>query len=90
VSAIGYALDFGNPHSALFYEVMRLIDETKAPAIFFENVPQVLTLVMDDVVHELNTLRGYDLRWIVVPASAVGAPHLRERWFALATLPGFA
>jgi hypothetical protein len=90
MSVMGKREGFRNPHSALFYEVMRLIDETKAPVVFFENVPQVLTLVMDDVVHELNTLRGYDLRWIIVPASAVGAPHLRERWFALATLPGFA
>jgi hypothetical protein len=90
LSIMGKQEGFGNPHSALFYEVMRLIDEMKAPAVFFENVPSVLTLVMEDVIHELNTLRGYDGRWIVVPASAVGAPHVRERWFALATLPGFA
>ncbi|GAQ87950.1 S-adenosyl-L-methionine-dependent methyltransferase superfamily protein [Klebsormidium nitens] len=78
LSIMGKSEGFGNPHSALFYEVMRLIDETKAPAVFFENVPRVLTLVMDDVIHELNTLRGYDVRWIVVPASAVGAPHVRS------------
>lgn len=27
---------------------------------------------------------GYDLRWTRVRASDVGAPHLRERWFAVA------
>jgi DNA (cytosine-5)-methyltransferase 1 len=29
--------------------------------------------------------RGYDCRWDVVSAAEVGAPHLRKRWFCLAT-----
>ena len=89
LSPMGKMQGFQDHRSALFYEVMRIIDETRSPVIFFENVPNVLKLVMEDVVHELSTLRGYDLRWVVIPASAVGAQHVRERWFCLATLPGY-
>jgi hypothetical protein len=89
LSSLGKRLGFQDEKSKLFFQVMRLIDETHTPAVFFKNVPNVLTLVMNDVVRELTELRGYDLRWAVVPASAVGAPHVCERWFCLATLPGF-
>jgi site-specific DNA-cytosine methylase len=89
LSSLGKRLGFQDEKSKLFFQVMRLIDETHTPAIFFENVPNVLTLVMNYVVRELNELRGYDLRWALVPASAVGAPHVCKRWFCLATLPDF-
>lgn len=89
LSHLGKRLGFQNEKSGLFFEVMRLIDEIRPPAIFLENVPNVLSMVMHDVVKEMSVQRGYDMRWAVVPASAVGAPHIRERWFCLATLPGF-
>lgn len=38
---------------------------------------------LDAVLADLAAL-GFDADWTVVPASGVGAPHRRERWFAIA------
>ncbi|GAQ93145.1 oxidoreductase [Klebsormidium nitens] len=65
LSSLGKRLGFQDEKSKLFFQVMRLIDETHTPAVFFENVPNVLTLVMNDVVRELTELRGF-----TVPRSA--------------------
>lgn len=57
--------------------------ERMRPRLFLgENVAGHLTLGFDVVLAELDRL-GYDVRWTVLPASAVGAPHQRMRlWFA--------
>jgi hypothetical protein len=60
-----------------------------APVLFLENVRGILKLGMDSIVNELSRKRGYELRWCVVSASDVGAPHVRPRWFCLAVRPGF-
>jgi DNA (cytosine-5)-methyltransferase 1 len=74
-----------NPQSNLFYQMLRVVDECdRPPFVFMENVPGVLRMGMRDVASEFSE-RGYDLRWCVVPAYAVGAPHVRRRWFCLAT-----
>lgn len=38
---------------------------------------------LDAVLADLASL-GFDAEWCVVPASGVGAPHRRERWFCAA------
>jgi site-specific DNA-cytosine methylase len=64
----GKRLGFQNEQSGLFFELMRLIDEIHPPATFLKNVPNVLNMVMHDVVKEISVHRGYDMRWAVVPA----------------------
>jgi DNA (cytosine-5)-methyltransferase 1 len=88
-SAMGKRQHFEEPGSGLFYETMRLLDLTKAKAVFFENVPQVMQ-ELDEVRQQLVVKRKYQLRWCIMPAYGVGAPHCRERWFCLATKPGFS
>jgi hypothetical protein len=44
---------------------------------------------MEHVAGELVAKRGYELRWCIASAAAVGAPHERRRWFCLAVQPGF-
>lgn len=39
---------------------------------------------MGAVLGDISDIGGYGARWVTVPASAAGAPHLRERVFILA------
>lgn len=88
-SSVGSLQAFDNAESALFSEILRLADELRVPLLFLENVSNILNLGMEHVTHELVTKRGYELRWTVAPASFMGAPHKRSRWFCLAVKPGF-
>lgn len=72
---------FDNPHSALFHEFARLALEIRPPFLFQENVPGVCGSALDDICGILGN--EYDFWWTVLPAYAVGAPHLRKRWFCL-------
>lgn len=87
-SNMGKRQHFEEPGSGLFFQTMRLVDLTKPKAVFFENVPQVMH-ELDEVRQQLAVKRKYQLRWCIMPAHAVGAPHCRDRWFCLATKPGF-
>ena len=69
--------------TGLFFELMRLADETKAEWLFFENVQGLLTRNFERVTFEFSQ-RGYALRWIRISAGSLGAPHERERVFLLA------
>jgi site-specific DNA-cytosine methylase len=88
-SSLGLQKGFENSESGLFSEILRLADETRCPMLFLENVQDVLKMGMDVVAHELAVKRGYELRWCIVAASDMGAPHKRPRWFCLAVRPGF-
>jgi site-specific DNA-cytosine methylase len=88
MSSIGLREGFKNEQSALFTEVLRLIDETHRPDyIFLENVPGIMKRGMKKVVKELHHKRKYELVWGIVGAWQVGAPHMRDRWFMLAKRP---
>ena len=52
-----------------------------------ENVYGHLSKGFGEVVAELSTI-GYDAEWECIPAAAVGAPHLRDRLFAICTPSG--
>lgn len=61
--------------------------------IFFENVAGIVS--HDDgrtLAERFEHLRedGYSVRWTVIGACAVGAPHHRHRWYALAWRDGAA
>jgi len=68
--------------SGLVSEIFRLIDETKPPFVFLENVAAIRLRGAETVSKELSK-RGYDCRWCMLSASDVGALHKRERWFLL-------
>lgn len=81
-SPLGSRQGVENAETGLFFEIMRILDLTNSPYVFLENVPNLLTLGMDVVSRELSK-RGYELRWCVVSAAQMGAPHERKRWFCL-------
>jgi len=89
-STLGLGAGFDNPHTHLFFEVLRIVDGIKpTPIVVFENVPGVLKdEAMKVVVRELCERRGFDISWMVVPAYIVkGALHSRKRWFCVAVPP---
>lgn len=65
------------------------ISALRPPLVVLENVQGHLTLGFDRVLADLAAI-GYDAEWVVVTASAAGAPHRRARLFVLAFPSGRA
>lgn len=83
-SSYGQLQGFQNSESALFQEVLRIIDISGCDIVFLENVPNIINMGIQLVINELSVKRKFELRWCVVKASDVGAQHVRARWFCLA------
>jgi DNA (cytosine-5)-methyltransferase 1 len=69
--------------SGLYREVLRIAGAIRPQYIFLENVAAIKSNGLEQVVKDL-AIMGYDSRWLCIRASDVGAPHHRDRWFALA------
>ena len=63
--------------------VREAISELRPKYALLENVRGHISLGLDAVLADLASI-GYDAEWSVVRASAVGAPHRRERLFIVA------
>ena len=72
--------------SGLWSEFARLIGEVRPRFAIMENVPGLLSAGHGRVLGDLAAL-GYDAVWDCVPASAVGAPHRRDRVWIVAHAP---
>ena len=83
ISVAGKGAGLAGARSGLWYEFARIIGDLRPRYVVVENVAALLTRGMDSVLGTLSTL-GYDAEWHVVPASAVGAPHRRERVWIVA------
>lgn len=68
--------------SGLYREVLRIAGVVRPKQLFLENVSAILSNGLGTVLGDLAAL-GYDCRWLCIRASDVGAPHHRDRWFAL-------
>jgi len=84
ISVAGSGAGLAGERSGLYSHIERLIRETKPTFVFLENVPAIRTRGLGRVVWGLASL-GYDLRWTVISAASVGAPHKRDRWFCFAS-----
>jgi DNA (cytosine-5)-methyltransferase 1 len=67
----------------LWPEVARLLSEIRPRWFVGENVAGHVTLGLDDVLSDLESL-DYTAQAFVIPACAVGAPHRRDRVFVVA------
>lgn len=79
----------------LWPDVMRLIDNIRPRHLFLENVQNITSVALVKGAEDwrgqkgsvlklrLDNLReaGYAVKWTVLGACAVGAPHHRHRWF---------
>jgi DNA (cytosine-5)-methyltransferase 1 len=74
----------GDSHAAhLWPEVARVIRRVRPRRVLLENVTGHLTIGFGDVLGTLAEI-GYDAVWDCLPASAVGAPHERDRVWIVA------
>lgn len=87
ISVAGNGVGLEGKRSGLFFEIIRLAKETRAPFVFLENVPAIRTRGLREVIRAFTEM-GYDCRWTCLSAASVGAPHKRERWFLLANSNG--
>ena len=69
--------------SGLWLEYARLIGEARPRYVIIENVRGLLSRGVELVLQDLAEI-GYDAEWEVLSASALGAPHRRERVFIVA------
>lgn len=83
ISFAGRGAGLAGERSGLFYQVARLIGELGPRYVVLENVGALLSRGLDAVLGTLASL-GYDAEWHCIPASAVGAPHRRDRIWIVA------
>lgn len=77
----------GEDERALFPEMLRLATETKARWIIAENVYGIVNIENGDYLETIISLmesEGYEVQPYIIPASAVGAPHRRDRIWIVA------
>ena len=72
--------------SGLWRDFARLIRELRPQFAVVENVSALLGRGIERVLGDLAAL-GYDAEWHCIPASAVGAPHPRDRVWIVAYAP---
>ena len=83
ISNAGKQVGIEGERSGLWSEYARLIGELRPEVVFVENVSALLGRGLDRVLGDLAAL-GYDAWWDCIPASAVGAPHQRDRLWLVA------
>jgi DNA (cytosine-5)-methyltransferase 1 len=83
ISFAGRGAGLAGARSGLWYHYHRLIDELRPAWVIIENVSALRTRGLEQVLEGLNAV-GYDAEWHCIPASAIGAPHQRDRIWIVA------
>jgi DNA (cytosine-5)-methyltransferase 1 len=83
LSYAGAGAGLTGARSGLWSEYARLIGELRPRYVIVENVAALLARGLGTVLSDLAAL-GYDAEWDCIPASAVGAPHRRDRLWIVA------
>jgi DNA (cytosine-5)-methyltransferase 1 len=80
ISNAGNREGINGEQSKLWSEIARLSGELRPRYIIVENASALLSRGLDRVLGDLAALR-YDAEWHCIPASNVGAPHRRDRFW---------
>jgi DNA (cytosine-5)-methyltransferase 1 len=83
ISLAGRGEGLEGKRSGLWFEFHRLIKEIRPRYAIIENVSALRNRGLDEVLRGLSEI-GYDAEWHCIPASAVGAPHQRDRIWIIA------
>ena len=83
ISIAGKGAGLAGARSGLWWEFHRLIAEIRPAWVVIENVSALRHKGLGDVLRSLAAV-GYDAEWHCIPASAVGAPHRRDRIWIVA------
>lgn len=86
ISVAGKGAGLSGERSGLWFEFHRLIKEVRPKYAIIENVSALRSRGLDEVLRSLTEI-GYDAEWHCIPASAVGAPHRRDRVWIVAYPP---
>jgi DNA (cytosine-5)-methyltransferase 1 len=87
ISFAGKGAGLAGERSGLWREYARLIGELRPRYVLVENVAALLGRGLDRVLGDLAEIR-FDAEWHCIPASAVGAPHRRDRLWLVACSAG--
>ena len=89
LSVAGRRAGLSGSRSGLFWEICRLLDETKAQSFILENVPGLLSSNegrdMGTVIRALEE-RGYSIAWRVLDSRHFGVAQRRRRVFIVGNL----
>jgi DNA (cytosine-5)-methyltransferase 1 len=83
ISTAGKGAGINGERSGLWREYARIIGEVRPRFVLVENVSALLSRGLGRVLGDLAAL-GFDAEWHCIPASAVGAPHQRDRIWIVA------
>jgi DNA (cytosine-5)-methyltransferase 1 len=83
ISNAGKRAGIEGSRSSLWKHFLRAISEIRPKYVSIENVAALRGRGLDVVLCDLASL-GYDAEWHCISASAVGAPHRRDRIFIIA------
>jgi DNA (cytosine-5)-methyltransferase 1 len=83
ISTAGKGAGITGARSGLWSEYARIIGEIRPRYVIVENVAALLGRGIERVLGDLAAL-GFDAEWHCIPASAVGAPHRRDRVWIVA------
>jgi DNA (cytosine-5)-methyltransferase 1 len=87
ISFAGKGAGLEGGRSGLWFEMLRIIAETRPRWAILENVAALRSRGLDTVLGGIASI-GYDAEWHCIPASAIGAPHQRDRVWVVAYPPG--
>lgn len=87
ISCAGTGEGLQGARSGLWVEMARIVREVLPEYVFVENSPALVGRGLGTVLGDLAAL-GFDARWGVFSACALGAPHTRERLFLVANARG--
>ena len=84
ISAAGKGAGLDGERSGLWGEMARIVCEVQPRYVFVENSPMLTSRGLGRVLGDLAKM-GFDAKWGVLGADAIGLPHHRERIWVLAT-----
>jgi len=83
ISVAGEGEGISGDESGLYVEAIRVVDLLRPEYAILENSPALTSRGLGDVLGDLAAI-GYDAEWTCFPASAIGAPHKRDRMWVVA------
>ena len=83
ISVAGKGAGLAGERSGLWNDFARIIRAVRPRWVVIENVPALTARGLGTVLGDLAEI-GFDAEWHCIPASAVGAPHRRERIWIVA------
>ncbi|MFI5861824.1 DNA cytosine methyltransferase [Streptomyces sp. NPDC051546] len=84
ISIAGTRIGIRGARSGIWTHVVDAVRIIRPKVVFLENVSNIRTRGLGVVLGDLAEI-GYRTRWVCVRATAAQAPHLRDRWFCIAT-----